>query len=224
MEQSGPRKGFGSRRLFGYDRRLLPNPYLAELEPADVDDVASARKRTGLSIGYPAWNLLYYALVSSLVPDWEDPVVVETGTNYGVSTIVMAQALKDLGRNARVQTVDRGEDVLEIARENVKRAGLEDFVEFHLQDSLEFLRVLVERTDHIDFIFLDSNHRFEFVMKEVDLIHSKVAARGGKVYFDNTNAGGVGKALKLIEKRYGNVVRFENCSWEPPGNAIWQPR
>jgi predicted O-methyltransferase YrrM len=224
MSRPGSGRRGGSRRLFDYDRRLLPNAYLAELDPHGIEDPRSSVEVTGLTIGYPAWNLLYYSLLCSIVPEVKDVVVVETGTNEGISTIVMAQALRDLGRDANVLTVDTDEEAVEIARKNVRLAGLEDYVEFHVRDSLEFLGELIERIDHIDFAFLDSAHDFDHVIKEAELIHSKVAARGGKVYFDNTVAGGVGDALDAIEQRYGFVLRFDNCSWGPPGNAIWQPR
>jgi hypothetical protein len=49
-----------------------------------------AAVRTGLSMGYPAWNLLYYTLLCSLPPD---PVVAEVGTNLGFSTIVLVPGI-----------------------------------------------------------------------------------------------------------------------------------
>jgi hypothetical protein len=59
MEQPKPlsERRFRSYRRFDYDRRLLPSPYLAELEPEGTD-LATASTRTGLTVGYPAWNLL----------------------------------------------------------------------------------------------------------------------------------------------------------------------
>ena len=66
-------------------------------------------------------------------------MVVETGTNWGASTIVMAQALKDLGTTAKVRTVEMNESLVEIAKGNVEKAGLTDQVEFHVEDSLSFL-------------------------------------------------------------------------------------
>ena len=218
------RRGVGrfkdSRRMFDYDRRLLPNPYHAELESASPD-LEAAVKLTGLSIGYPAWNLLYYCLLCSLPP--QDAVVVETGTNQGFSTIVMAQALKDAGASAAVRTVDIDPEIVPRARHNVEKAGLSDYVEFHVGDSLGFLTELAGEQDHVDFAFLDGNHEFEHVMKEFEAIHPRVAACGGKVYFDNTLSGGVAEALRHIRAQYeGALVEFSNCSWSPPGNAIWQ--
>jgi methyltransferase family protein len=224
-----PTNGHPSRRRWEYDRRLLPNPYLAEaLEPEEVQDLVTAREKSGLTIGYPAWNLLYYSLFCSLPGDSPssppDAVVVETGTNQGASTIVMAQALKDAGLDSVVHTVESQPELAEIAKQNVAQAGLTDHVQFNVENSLTFLTRLVEEMGHIDFIFLDDDHSFEHVVAEFEIVHPALLVRKGKAYFDNTSDLGVFEALKLIPERHGgNLVQFENCSWEPPGNAIWQP-
>jgi predicted O-methyltransferase YrrM len=211
-----------SRRMFDYDRRLLVNPYLAEQEAA-TSDLESAIARTGFSLGYPAWNLLYYTLLCSL-PRSGRPVVVETGTNRGFSTIVLAQALRDAGTPSVVRTVDIDPEVVKLAEQNLARAGLSDLVRFSVQDSLQFLAALRAEVDQIDFALLDGDHSAEHVLAEFELVRPLVARCGGKVYFDNTSAGGVAEALRRIRATHGgNLVEFANCSWAPPGNAVWQP-
>lgn len=236
MEQrkSLSKRRFRSYRRFDYDRRLLPNPYLAELEPEGAD-LATAFGRTGQTMGYPSWNLLYYALFCSPQPDpsaygpvpppiTTDPVVVETGTHKGGSTIVMAQALKDLGTTAKVRTVEMNESLVEIAKRNVETAGLTDQVEFHVEDSLSFLARTADQVDQFDFILIDDDHRAEHVIKELAIVCPRIAPRTGKIYFDNTSGAGVNGALHHLKETYGgNLLAFPNCSSRPPGNAIWQP-
>ncbi len=210
-----------SRRRFDYDRRLLVNAYLAEQE-ADARDLRSTVARTGLSLGYPAWNLLYYTLLCSLPPS--DPVVVETGTNRGFSTIVLAQALIDAGAGGVVRTIDIDPEVVELARRHAAQAGVAGRIRFHVGDSRDFLATLAGEVDHVDFAFLDGDHRAEAVAAEFERLYPLVTACDGKVFFDNTGGGGVAKALRRIHETYGgNLVEFSNCSWAPPGNAIWQP-
>jgi predicted O-methyltransferase YrrM len=210
-------------RLFHYNHALLPNPLLAESE-RDAHDLESAKRLTGLTVGYPAWNLLYYALLCSAPAAGEEFVVVETGTNQGISTVVLAQALKDLGLRSVVRTVDIDPSVVEIAKHNVEKAGLSAFVDFHVEDSHRYLARLVSEVNAIHFAFLDGSHAYEDLRKEFTIIYPKVVACHGKVYFDNTTTGGVARALKFIRIAYGgNLVEFENCSWCPPGNVIWQP-
>jgi precorrin-6B methylase 2 len=236
MEQPKPlsERRFRSYRRFDYDRRLLPSPYLAELEPEGTD-LATASTRTGLTVGYPAWNLLYYALFCSPQPDPSmfgpvpppitgDLVVVETGTNWGASTIVMAQALKDLGTTTKVRTVDVKRSLVERAKQNVEKAGLTDHVEFHVDDSLSFLARTANEVDQFDFIFIDDDHSAEHVIQELDIVCPKVAETTGKIFFDNTSGRGVSAALRHLKETYGgNLLSFPNCSFAPPGVAIWQP-
>ena len=236
MEETTPlfQRRFRSYRRFDYDRRLLPNSHLQELEP-DGADLATAAESTGLTVGYPAWNLLYYTLFCTPQPDprvfgpepppiADDLVVVETGTNWGVSTIVMAQALKDLGTKARVRTVEMNELLVEKAKRNVADAGLSDHVEFHVDDSLAFLSRLADEVDTFDFVFIDDDHGAEHVIKELAIVCPKITPGNGKIYFDNTTGRGVSAALEHLKENHGgNLINFPNCSFAPPGNAIWQP-
>ena len=54
-----------SHRIYNYRKTLLPNEYLASLEEG-VTEIESAKEKTGLSVGYPGWNLLYYSLLCGL--------------------------------------------------------------------------------------------------------------------------------------------------------------
>jgi Methyltransferase domain len=230
-----PPDRYRTGRRFDYDRSLLPSAYVASLEPDEVTSLEEAVPRSGMTIGYPAWNLLYYTLFTGLptrldafgpepAPVLDDIVVVETGTNRGASTIVMAQALADLRLDAVVQSVERDERRVEAARENVERAGLADHVRLNVGDSLAFLRDLVAREPHVDFVFLDDHHTEEHVLDEVAILYPKLLVRRGKIYFDNTSVGGVAEALRGVKRKYGgNLIEFPNCSALPPGNAIWQP-
>jgi len=210
-------------RMFRYDRTLLPNEYLAQIDARSLD-ARSAQAQTGLSIGYPAWNLLYYAVLCSLAPRDGEYVVVETGTNRGFSTIVLAQALKDSPAAGIVRTVDYDANVVREAKENLARAGLSEYVEFNVADTQHYLKRLVREVPQIDFAFLDANHEFDFVRGEFELVRPLVERAGGKVYLDNTSFGGVYQLLEYILEQYGgNLIEFRNASWSPPGNAIWQP-
>jgi predicted O-methyltransferase YrrM len=238
-------------RRFRYDRRLLPNSFLAKIDPdpeqpseemlqlheqtATTSEEGAALQQargaaldrwlgdTSMSPGYPAWNLLYYSVLCSLVPMDAPHVVIETGTNRGLSTIAIAQALKDTRLETVVETVDIDPTLTAAARENVAAAGLSDYVKFHTGDSLEFLTDLAARVPHIDFGFIDGDHHAEHVIKEVDIVCPKVAVRRGKLYFDNSSKGGVFEALQHLKGTFGgNLVEFGNVSWRPPGNTIWQ--
>jgi predicted O-methyltransferase YrrM len=202
-----------TRRKTDYERHLLVNDQLKQSEESGA---------IALSMGYPSWNLLYYCALCSL-PVQGDPTIVETGTNEGLSTIVLAQALRDGPGMGKIHTVDLSSENVSRAKKNIERAGFEDLVEFNVGDSADFLRELRSKISSIDFAFLDASHEYADVMREFRIVYPLVR-KGGTVYFDNASAGGVRTALKVIKMRYGgNVVRFDTCSWSPPGNAVWQP-
>jgi predicted O-methyltransferase YrrM len=208
------------RRIFDYDRGLLPNSFLAERDAGR--DLVSAVRNTGLSIGYPAWNLLYYSLLCSM--DSPDPVIVETGTNLGYSSIVLAQALRDRKAGGIVRTVDINPAAVAQARENALRAGVADLISFSVGDSLDFLRGLARELDHIDFVFLDGGHAVSHVIAEFEIVCPLLRARGGKAYFDNSGSGDVAEAINHLRAAFGgNFIHFANSSWCPPGSTLWQP-
>jgi cephalosporin hydroxylase len=210
------------RRVFDYDRSLLPNKALARID--SHSDPRSAYETSCLTMGYPAWNLLYYSCYCALPWDTPQVNVVETGTNAGLSSIVMAQVLKDRGCSSKLQTVDLEPNAKEVAKKYIAEAGLTDYVDLHVGDSLKFLADYIQGLELIHFAFLDSCHDRDHVFEEFKTIYPYLKKSQSTVFFDNTADEGVAEALALIQSIFGgNLVQFPSCSWGPPGNAIWQP-
>lgn len=214
-------------RMFDYDRNLLPNEYLRSLE-IEVEHIEEAIKRTGYSIGYPGWNLLYYSVLCSLRDDNFNNIV-ETGTNRGCSTIILAQALKDSKRQGRVFSVEIDCDNYKMAMDNINKAHVQEFVRLFHNDSFSFLSNLSLENELISFAFLDGNHDENLVIKEFEMIYPFLDYKSF-VAFDNTYPISddkenmrVNGALKRIKEKYGgNLINYENVSWYTPGFAIWQ--
>ena len=195
-----------------FDRRMLPNLYLSKL----MDE-----RSTGMSINYPAWGLLYYSLLCML-PD-EDNVIVETGTNHGTSTIILAQALIDRNVRGHVYSFELDPQNAELARKHVNEAGVGHRVTITVGNSLQTLSQVADKD--VIFAFLDAGHTRLAVSSEVALLLPAVRRAGGKFYFDNTTAGGVAQFLNELRQKTGGagLVEFTNCSIGPAGNAIWEP-
>lgn len=214
-------------RITNYDRGLLPNRLLQELERG-VTTQQEWMERTGLSPGHPTWGVLYHILLGILDPDSEN-FIVETGTNWGTSTIVLAQALKDSGRRGRCLTVeiDAGNHAKALGR--LKEAGVADLVDARLGDSVEVLKAELPERPPVTFAYLDGAHTFEHVMREFALVHARLAP-GASVVFDNTypiaepgEDQRVHGALIAIKAQYGgNLIHVPFVSWYTPGLAIWQ--
>jgi predicted O-methyltransferase YrrM len=124
-------------RMFGYQTDLLPNRHLAFLEQG-VSTIAEAMERTGATIGYPGWGLIYNILLSHLDRDQEE-TLIETGTNFGCTTIILAQALIDTGCKGKVITIELDEKNAGVAKKNIKEAGVDSRVDQRCGNSREIL-------------------------------------------------------------------------------------
>ena len=213
-------------RRYDYDRGLLPNAHLRALD--DVSDLAEAKQKTGWSIGYPGWGLLYFLVMTSLDHE-RNNVVIETGTNHGSSTIMLAQAIVDSAVSGHVHTFEIDQDSHDKATTNIEAAGLSEVVTQYLGDAKSLLPKQLEGVDEIQVAFLDGAHFVVDVVEEFSAVHAKLA-RNGLVIFDNTyliadedEDQRVHGALATIVSEFGgNLINFPSVSWYTPGVAIWQ--
>jgi predicted O-methyltransferase YrrM len=214
-------------RIFRYNTALLPNKYLATIEDG-ICTIDEARLLTGATIGYPGWGIIYYMLLSHLNRQQYE-IILETGTNWGCTTIILAQALIDSGCAGRVITFEFDTDNVEKALKNFDAASVSDRVEVHAGNSLHLMPKVLERESGIRFALLDASHMYDDVMKEFEIVLPRLA-NDALVVFDNTyriaeehEDQRVNGALKTIQKRHGgNLINFEFVSWYTPGLAIWQ--
>jgi len=95
------------------------------LRPSARDLAETLERRAQIITAKDAALLLYYADVKP------GDAVVEAGSGSGALTIALARAVGEAGR---VTSYDMREDFLEVARENVGRAGLAGRVQFRHGD------------------------------------------------------------------------------------------
>lgn len=108
--------------------------------------------------------------------------VVEFGTSFGISTIYLADAVRQTG--GKVITTELLTSKATKASENIEAAGLGDYVEVRTGDAME---TLSEHSEPIDFLFLDGWKDLYlplFKMLEAQF-HS-----GTLIYADNMNMNG----------------------------------
>jgi predicted O-methyltransferase YrrM len=170
-------------RMFGYNLGLLPNLRLAALEDG-VTTIEQARQKSGATIGYPGWGLIYHLLLAHLDRKRIE-VIIETGTNWGCTTIVLAQALIDAGCQGRVITFELDPQNAQKAKDNMTAAGVADWVHLYLGDSRQLLPKALECEKSIRVAFLDASHLYEDVKREFEIVLPKLAD-DALVIFDNT--------------------------------------
>ena len=215
--------------MFGYDTNLLPNRHLAELERG-TGTIEEARKRTGATIGYPGWGLIYHILLSHLDREREE-LLIETGTNFGCTTIILAQALIDSGCKGKVLTIELEQDNYDIAKQNFNDAGVACRVDARLGNTRNILPGVSSDITQLRFALLDASHLYEDVMFEFETL-LPCLSDDALVIFDNTyqiaeegEDQRVNGALKTIRERHGgNLINLEFVSWYTPGLAMWQKK
>lgn len=213
-------------RIFDYDKQLLPNKHLASLE-IGVQTIDEAVKRTGHTIGYPGWNLIYYILLSHLDKNHEE-IIIETGTNFGCTSIILAQALIDAKCKGKVVTIEIDKNNIHQATENLRLSRVQHMVEVLHGASNKILPKVVNKYRNIRFAFLDASHLYDDVLFEFETILPSLAD-DAIVMFDNTcqiadedEDQRVYEALKEIKRKYGgNFTSLEFVSWYTPGVVIW---
>ena len=214
-------------RMFGYDTALLPNRHLASLEQG-VNTIEEAVVRTGATIGYPGWGLLYHLLLSHLDRDREE-ILIETGTNFGCTTIILAQALIDAGCQGKIITIEIDERNVKVAKRNFEAAGVNARIDLRCGNSRGILPEVTKEIHATRFAFLDACHLYDDVLCEFESLLPKLAD-DALVLFDNTyqiaednEDQRVHGALKTIMNRHGgNLINLEFVSWYTPGLAMWQ--
>ena len=197
---------------------LIPNTWLRDQE-------RNQNGLAGISAGYPGYGLLYYAVLCRLKAESHN-VILEIGTNYGASSIVMAQALIDAGHPGRIHTIELSAENAAIAARNFISAGVNEYIDMTVGDSKQVLKNWDKPL--IDIAFIDGSHEAKDVEDDFMLVYM-ILKQGGLVIFDNTTMGGVHTALKQIVGKYkrqlpfyfGSVVEFPFVSWDPPGMVFW---
>jgi predicted O-methyltransferase YrrM len=214
-------------RMFGYDLSRLPNAHLAELERG-VTSIEEARPRTGATIGYPGWGFIYHLLLSHLDRAKEE-ILIETGTNEGCTTIILAQALMDAGVNGRVHSFELEPGNVAKARKNLEAGGVADRVTLHQGSVHDTFAPALKDIGKVRFAFLDASHLVKDVMFEFETLLPHLTP-DAIVLFDNTyqiaephEDQRVNGALgAILETHGGNLINLEHVSWFTPGLAMWQ--
>ncbi len=123
--------------------------------------------------------------------------ILEVGTAIGYSSIVMAQTIPD----CEITTIERREDMVKLAGENIKKANLSDRIEIISGDAEEVLENLDEE---YDLIFLDAakGQYISFFDKAIKLLNNK-----GVIISDNVLFKGMVASDDLVIRRKKTIVK-----------------
>jgi hypothetical protein len=123
----------------------------------------------------------------------ESSTFVEVGVWKGRSICFLGQALKALNKSPKIFAIDTfkgsdnepihkdaidkcGGDTLSIFRDNLKDLNLSDSISIMQEESIEASKQFSDNS--IDIIFIDSNHSYESVTRDLNAWYSKVKVGG----------------------------------------------
>jgi len=123
--------------------------------------------------------------------------ILEIGTAIGYSSILLAGILVPGGR---IDTIERQDEMLLKARENIKKAGLENTISIIAGDAQEVLRCLDKR---YDMVFMDAakGQYPEFLPECLRMLK-----KGGLLVSDNVLYKGLVASDELIARRKRTIV------------------
>ena len=115
-----------------------------------------------------------------------DGDILETGTFYGLSTCVMAQACKDVlkkdRKQQRIYTIEKSKAAANVAREHFQQKGVFNFIKQFVGDGTEEMKKLVDQGKKFKFAFIDHDHAYR-PTKEACFLMEKLLVNGGFVFF-----------------------------------------
>jgi len=167
--------------------RFLPRFLLGKNLPWERIGKALDKKYMAID---PAQGVFCYLLARSM----RTRRIIEFGTSFGVSTIYLASAVRDNGGGMVIGT-EMVETKARQARENVRQAGLSDFVDIRTGDALDTLK---NERDSVDMLLNDG---FPPAALPVLKIAAPLMRLGGVVVTDNVGL------LKADYREYLDYIR-----------------
>lgn len=124
--------------------------------------------------------------------------ILELGTAIGYSAILMEKASQC---NSRITTIERDENMIKLAEENIKKYGFKDNINIKQGDCLE---VLKEIDDKFDLIFMDAGkgHYNHFLPECLRLL-----SKDGMIIADNVLFRGMVATDDLVKRRKITIVK-----------------
>ena len=120
--------------------------------------------------------------------------IIELGTSFGITTCYLASANK----NSNVTTLEGAHHIAAIARDNFKQAGLKniELIEGNFEITLPGL---IDKSDNIDLLFVDGNHRKNATLHYFSLFLEKSTPQSIFIFDDIHWSREMEEAWKLVQ-------------------------
>lgn len=124
-------------------RMVEEEKQMRDFKPDEIG--APKRDDLLLAVGEDAGYFLYHLAIGC-----QSRHILEIGTSYGYSTLFLASAAQKVG--GKVTTIELSPKKQNYAKKMIARAGLEEYVDWHLGDALD---IIEQQNTPFDLVFLD---------------------------------------------------------------------
>jgi predicted O-methyltransferase YrrM len=134
----------------------------------------------------PGWLWRADALKLYEIAYFAERDILEFGPYHGLSTHILAMAVRDRPTSRRVYSVDLNAEYLAIDRDHLKRGRLLQYVETVCARAATAMRRFADESHQFDFIFIDHSH----ARRDVDDVCGSldaILAPGGWAFFHDYN-------------------------------------
>lgn len=147
----------------------------SEIEPSVLKDL---NRKTHLSVMQPRMLSGHFqGRVLSMLSHMIQPQrILEIGTYTGYSALCFAEGLVP---NGKITTIDVNEELEDLVREYIEKAGMTNQVEYLIGDATQLIPML---EDEFDIVFIDADKKN--YCNYYDLVFDKVR-KGGYIIADN---------------------------------------
>ena len=180
--------------------------YLHSLEES-MDEVLEKIGQEARSQGVPIIRPETGALLRTLIHMKKPMKVLEVGTATGYSAIMMSECLPE---GAGLVTIENYEKRITAARENIRKAGMQDVITLIEGDAL---KVLPDLESGFDFIFMDAA-KAQYINMLDDAL--RLLSPGGVLISDNVLQDG-----DIIESRFA-VTRRNRTIHKRMRDYLWK--
>ena len=145
-------------------------------------DVLKSLERMAQKEFVPSIGPIKGRIITEIIKKYNPKNILEVGTLYGYSAILMATAAAadTLQADGKVITIEIGRSVADIARKNVADAGLSEKINVIVGDALEVIPRLGLK---FDLLFLDAAK--DEYLKYLKLAEDNVLKKGAVIVADN---------------------------------------
>lgn len=167
-----------------------------------------------------------YDILYAITRAFQVKTVLEIGTHRGASAIAICQAILDNKFTPIIYTIDNWsqQETKEIAMENFRKAGFDQYIYIITGDSTLMLKELltfeaaifqIKNVKEFDMCFIDGSHKIENIKRDCENCkdHCKI------MVFHDT---GIGDFIYLtqLEKEGWRVINFPTCYVEGDSHLV----